>query len=69
MYICERNKDWGELLGQIWQSLRGCFVLPDGQEIFRLEALGVVSREDVGVYLTARTGKAQCFVSANHELI
>ena len=34
-----------------------------------VESLGVIPREDVGVYLTAQEGKAQCFISANHELI
>jgi predicted nucleic acid-binding protein len=33
------------------------------------EALGVIPREDVGVYLTASKGEADCFVSANHKLI
>jgi hypothetical protein len=46
-----QNKDWGgELLGQIWQNLRVCYVLLDAQELSRLEGLGVIPREDVGVY-------------------
>ena len=65
-----KNKDWGgELLGRIWQNLNVCYVLLDADEFSRVEALGIIPREDVGVYLTAKTGKAQCFVSANHELI
>jgi len=64
------NKDWGgELLGRIWQNLNVCYVLLDADEFSKVEALDVIPREDVGVYLTAKTGKAQCFVSANHELI
>lgn len=65
-----QNKDWGgELLGRIWQNFNLCYVLLDAEEFSRIEALGVIPREDVGIYLTARAGKAQCFVSANHELI
>ncbi|HAX78157.1 MAG TPA: hypothetical protein DCY88_20640 [Cyanobacteria bacterium UBA11372] len=65
-----KNKDWGgELLGRIWQNLNVCYVLLDADEFSRVEALGIIPREDVGVYLTAKTGKAQCFVSSNHELI
>ena len=30
---------------------------------------GVIPHEDVGVYLTASKGNAQCFISANHKLI
>lgn len=65
-----RNKDWsGELLGRIWQDLKVCYVLLDAQEFSKLEALAVIPREDVSVYLTARAGKAQCFVSANYKLV
>jgi predicted nucleic acid-binding protein len=65
-----KNKDWGgELLGRIWQNLNVCYVLLDADEFSRVEALGIIPREDVGVYLTAKNGKAKCFVSANHELI
>lgn len=39
------------------------------EEFLQLQASGELPREDVGVYLTARTGKATCFVSANHKLI
>lgn len=65
-----KNKDWGgEVLGRIWQNLNVCYAILDADEFSRVEALGVIPREDVGVYLTAKTGKAQCFVSANHKLI
>jgi len=65
-----QNKDWGgELLGRIWQNLNICYVLLDWDEFSRVQALGVIPREDIGVYLTAKTGKAECFISANHKLI
>ncbi len=65
-----QNKDWGgELLGRIWQNLNIYYVLLELNEFSRVEALGVIPREDVGVYLTAKIGKAECFISANHKLI
>ena len=38
-------------------------------QAFAIEATGTMPREDAGIYLTAREGEAQCFVSTNHELI
>jgi predicted nucleic acid-binding protein len=65
-----RHKDWsGELLGRIWQQLQVRYVILDPTELAAWEIAGDIPREDVGVYLTARAGDAQCFVSANHKLI
>jgi predicted nucleic acid-binding protein len=65
-----KNKDWGgELLGLIWQSFNVQYVLLKAEEQTALENLGQIPREDVGVYLTAKGGGADCFVSANHKLI
>ncbi len=65
-----RNKDWsGELLGKICSNLNVRYVLIDRQAFATLEAQAVIPREDIGVYLTAQAGKADCFVSANHKLI
>ncbi|MEJ2600160.1 MAG: hypothetical protein P8Z00_17635 [Anaerolineales bacterium] len=65
-----RSKDWaGEILGHIWQDLQIRYVLLDSQEIAALESLEAIPREDVGIYLTARDGNVQCFVSSNRELI
>lgn len=65
-----RNKDWsGELLGKIYSNLTVRYVLIDKQSFATLEAQAVIPREDIGVYLTAQIGKADCFVSANHKLI
>jgi predicted nucleic acid-binding protein len=64
------SKDWGsELIGRIWQFLNLRYVLLDAEEISEIEATGLIPREDAGVYLTARAGKAQCFISSNHELV
>lgn len=63
-----KNKDWsGEIIGRLWQNLKFCYVQIDDFELAEMEALGVITREDVGVYLTAKVG--QCFISANHKLI
>jgi predicted nucleic acid-binding protein len=65
-----RNKDWaGELIGRIWQNLNVHYVFLDDQAFTVLEEQAIIPREDIGVYLTAQTGQAQCFVSANYGLI
>ncbi len=65
-----KNKDLsGEIISRIWQNLKVSYVQIDNFELAKMEALGVIPREDVGVYLTAKTGQADCFVSANHKLI
>jgi predicted nucleic acid-binding protein len=64
------SKDWaGQILGHVWQDLRLCYVILDPDDRSAIEATGAVPREDIGIYLTARAGNAQCFVSTNHELI
>lgn len=65
-----KNKDWGsELLARIWQTLNVRYVLLNLEDFSVLEASGTIPREDIGVYLSARAGQAQCFVSSNHKLI
>ncbi|MEL7071498.1 MAG: hypothetical protein AAGN15_23005 [Cyanobacteria bacterium J06581_3] len=65
-----RNKDWiGELLGRIWQNLNVHYVLINPQSFIKLEAEGLIPREDIGVYLSEQAGDADFFVSANHKLI
>lgn len=65
-----RSKDWaGEILGHIWQEMQLRYVFLDPEEVAALEGSGVIPREDVGIYLTAREGRAECFVSSNRELI
>ena len=65
-----RNKDWGgEIIGQIWNNLDVHYVSIEERTFVRLEAEAVIPREDIGVYLTAQAGEANCFVSANHKLI
>jgi predicted nucleic acid-binding protein len=65
-----KNKDWaGEIIGRIWQKLNICYVQIDDFAQAEMESAGVIPREDIGVYLTAKAGHSQCFVSANHKLI
>lgn len=64
------SKDWaGQILGHIWQDLRLRYVILDPDDRSAIEAMDIVPREDIGIYLTAREGDAQCFISTNHELI
>jgi hypothetical protein len=65
-----RNKDWaGELLTHIWRNMQIAFVLLDPAAVAAFEEQQVIPREDVTVYLSARIGRAECFISANHELV
>jgi hypothetical protein len=65
------GKDWaGELLSRIWRNLRLVHATVTTQEIAELaDAQPIIPREDLIVYLTARNGAAECFISHNHELI
>lgn len=65
-----RHKDWaGEIIGRIWRGMMVDYVLLDEVEINRVAAEGSIPCEDITVYLTALRGRADCFVSANHELV
>jgi predicted nucleic acid-binding protein len=65
-----RSKDWaGEILAHIWQDMLLRYVFLDPEELSSLEGSGVIPREDAGIYLTAREGHAECFISSNRELI
>jgi predicted nucleic acid-binding protein len=65
-----QHKDWaGAILSEIWQSMNVQFVMLDPVEVQQVEARGIIPREDVTVFLSAITGHADCFVSANHKLI
>ncbi len=65
-----RNKDWGgDLLSRLWTNFNLCYVILDDHEYTQILNTGIIPREDIGVYLTAQGGNAQCFVSSNHKLI
>lgn len=65
-----QGKDWGgRILAHIWQGMNVAYVVLDDAQVKELLAAGVIPREDVDIYLTAKTGEADCFVSANRELV
>ncbi|WP_414549867.1 hypothetical protein [Anabaena sp. CCY 0017] len=64
------GKDWGsQIVSRIWQKLQVIYVSFTSEEWLNIEKLGLIPREDIGVYLTASKGETQCFVSANYKLI
>ncbi len=63
-----RGKDWcGEVLSLLW-GFEVVYIIVNDDNIQKVEAIGI-PREDVELYLAAKLGKTQTFVSANHELI
>jgi len=65
-----QNKDWSSgLLIKLWQQLKVDFIFVEDQDIQAIADAGIIPREDAGVYLTAKQGKAKCFVSRNYKLI
>lgn len=65
-----QGKDWAaSIVSRMWQNLKLRYVLIDKHEYAELSALGWLPKEDIGVYLAAKQGRAECFVSSNHELI
>ncbi len=64
------GKDWtGYLLSRIWQDYSIEYVIVSVDEKRELEAQADIPREDIGIYLTALRGRAECFVLANRELV
>jgi hypothetical protein len=65
-----RGKDWaGEILMRLWRYMRIRFVIIDPAESTQLTQQGTIPREDVEIFLAARQGGADLFVSANRELV
>lgn len=65
-----QDKDWaGEILMRIWRYLTVRFVIVDPEESARLIEQGAIPREDVDIFLAARQGEADVFVSSNRELV
>ncbi len=68
-----QGKDWsGQLVNQIWGNLN-CLFIPETmemqQEAEQLLQSKVIPSEDIFIYLTAKFGQADYFVSGNRELI
>ncbi|NJN97173.1 MAG: hypothetical protein HC875_25300 [Anaerolineales bacterium] len=65
-----QNKDWvGQLLSHIWRDYRLDYVYISPEEMSDAEAISDIPREDIGIYLTALRGRADYFISANHQLL
>ncbi len=65
-----KGKDWGsEIVGRLWQDMTFVYVVIAPHDSGAVQKAGTIPREDIGIYLTARNGQAECFVSSNHELI
>jgi predicted nucleic acid-binding protein len=68
-----QGKDWSaKLVDQIWTNLDYIFI-PD-EPLFRMEAHKVqknkaIPSEDVLIYVSAKLGQADYFISANRQLI
>lgn len=68
-----RGKDWAaKIVAQIWQNLN-CLFIPETKEMIseadKIRSEQLIPCEDVFVYLTAKYGEADIFVSENRELI
>jgi predicted nucleic acid-binding protein len=65
------GKDWaGALLARVWRNMKLAYVtITDSQLATLRQEQPSIPSEDLSVYLTARNGAAECFVSYNHELI
>lgn len=65
-----QSKDWvGQLLSQIWRDYRLDYVYISPEEMSNAEVISDIPREDIGIYLTALRGRADYFISANHQLL
>jgi predicted nucleic acid-binding protein len=64
------DKDWaGMLLYLIWRDYTIEYVEVPQALMHELEQSGDIPKEDIGIYLTALLGEAECFVSSNRELV
>jgi predicted nucleic acid-binding protein len=65
-----KNKDVsGEILNRIWGNLNVYHVYLNKLDYIEVDALGKIPREDISMYLTAKTGNAKYFISKNRGLI
>ena len=65
-----KDKDGaGFVLYLIWRDYVIDYIDLSTALIQELEGVGNIPKEDLGIYLTALFGEANCFVSANRELV
>jgi len=70
-YLWNKDKA-GFVIGLIWSRLNIHYVSYSqewNQELEKVMADGEIPNEDIEVYLTAKLGNSDCFVSSNRELI
>lgn len=70
-YLYGKDKA-GIILGKIWSQLNIYYVIHDNQWFTLFEDIKFNSNiptEDIEIFLTAKLGKADCFVSTNRELL
>lgn len=70
-YLYGKDKA-GIILGQFWSQLNTYYVIHDNQWFTLFEDIKINSNiptEDIEIFLTAKLGKADCFVSGNRELL
>ncbi len=68
-----RNKDRAsQLVGKIWSNLNYDYLLFNDyqiQKVIDFKQSKIIPAEDVEIYLAAKWGKTDCFISDNRELI
>jgi hypothetical protein len=70
-YLWNKDKA-GWVLGLIWSRLNTYYVTPNEEWrnlLSEVSLMGNIPTEDLEVFLTAKLGLADCFVSTNRELI
>lgn len=64
------GKDWaGLIIDRIWRDFHVEYVWVSDDEKKLVTAQAIIPREDVGIYLTAVKGQANCMISANRQFV
>ncbi|MEB3310131.1 MAG: PIN domain-containing protein [Snowella sp.] len=68
-----QGKDWAaKIITKIWLNL-DCLFVPETEQLLteakQILANKTIPREDIFIYLTAKYGEADSFISSNRELI
>ena len=64
------GKDWaGLVIDQIWRDFHVEYIWISDDEKTLVTTQAIIPREDVGIYLTAVKGQANCMISANRQFV
>lgn len=64
------GKDFsGPLINRIWKTLKLEFVALNEEEALKIIEEGIIPREDVEIFLGAKEGQVDFFISANRSLV